>query len=338
MKDVSVIGIDLGRKNFQVCAMNKQGKTISNKKVTRDKLAQTIQQMPTCLVAMEACGGAHYWARKFADMGHQVKLISPQFVKPFVKSNKNDANDSQAIAIAATQGHMRFVPIKNINQQQTQGLHRTRELYMKHYVATANHIRSLLLEHGIVLPKGPRYITSQLKSHLEDADNELTAVIRDQLEALDEHFKDLKQKIDKYTKQLEQLATSDEACKRLLTIPGFGPLTATALVSAIGNGHDFNRGREVAAWLGLVPRQHSSGGKSTLLGMSKRGDKYLRTLLIHGARSVLSRCDNKQDKSSIKLQQKKQRLGFNKASIALANKNARVAWALINKQENYSCA
>ena len=334
MSNINVIGLDLAKSNFQVCAMNKQGKTIFNKKVTRKKLAELIQGISPCLIAMEACVGAHYWSRKFQQMGHTVKLISPHFVKPFVKSNKNDANDSEAIAVAATHGHMRFVPIKNIKQQETQGLHKTRELWVRQYTSTANHIRAILLEHGITIPKGASYI-KQLWEHLEDAENELTPVIREQLRQLYEHFKQLKQNIDDYKKQLTELAKTDEKSKNLLTIPGFGPLTTTALVSAVGNGHDFKHGRELAAWLGLVPRQYSSGGKQTLLGISKRGDKYLRKLLIHGARSVLSKCSKKTDKQSLLLQKKKQTLGLNKAAVALANKNARVAWALLNNNTVY---
>jgi len=358
MENINVIGIDLAKQTFQVCAMTKQGKTVLNKKVTRLKLAEHIQKLPVCTIAMESCCGAHYWARRFQAMGHKVKLIAPHFVKPFVKSNKNDAHDSEAIAIAASQEHMRFVPTKTIEQQEIQGWHRSRELYVKQYTATANHIRALLLEHGMVIPKGVAHV-KQVIDHLEDAQNELTMGIRAQLHQLYEHFKYLKAEAEalkerltqptqvderiKYLKaeaealkeRLTQPTQVDERMQRLQTIPGIGPLTSSALVAAVGNGHEFKRGRELSAWLGLVPKQHSSGGRQKLMGISKRGDKYLRKLLVHGARIIVARCDKKQDKLSLWLQAKKQTLGFNKTAVALANKNARIAWALLAQSAVY---
>lgn len=335
MKNISVVGIDLSKNYFQVCAMTKQGEIIFNKRVTRNELPEVVQKLPSTTISMESCCGAHFWARKFQQMGHIVKLISPQFVKPFVKSNKNDANDSEAIAIASSQGHMRFVPMKNIEQQEIQGLHKTRELYVKQYTAVANHIRSLLLEHGIIIPKGVKKINKNIWLHIDDINNELTPNIREQLKELYEHFNDLQKKATAYEKKLTLLARQDERCKNLLTMPGIGPLISTALVSAIGNGHEFKKGKELSAWLGLVPKQHSSGNKQRLLGISKRGDKYLRKLLIHGARSALIHCTNKTDKLSLWMQRKKESLGFNKATVALANKNARIALALLNNNTIY---
>jgi len=278
---------------------------------------------------MEACAGAHFWARKLMKLGHTVKLMAPQFVKPYVKTNKNDVADAEAICEAVGRPTMRFVPIKNADQQALLGLHRARQAFVTARTAQANQIRGLLAEFGIAVPKGIHCITQRVPAVLEDAENELPGVSRDLFSRLLEHYRELDRQVDELQSQIKAWHRENPLSLRLEAIPGIGPLTASALVATVGDAKQFKNGRQLSAWLGLVPRQHSSGGKERLLGISKRGDTYLRTLLIHGARSALQRCRPQSDQRTSWLARLVARRNRNVAAVALANKNARVIWALL---------
>jgi transposase len=262
-------------------------------------------------------------------------MIAPQFVKPYVKSNKNDAVDAEAICEAVQRPSMRFVPEKSIEQQDMQSLHRIRSQIVARRTAQANQVRGLLQEYGIIIPKGISYIRRQIPLILEAADNGLSNLFRELLNDLYLEFVHLDERIDALEGTLKALCEQSEDCQRLLTIPGVGLLSATALVAAIGDIRAFKNGRELAAWLGLVPRQHSTGGKMTLMGISKRGDTYLRTLLIHGGRTVVRVAEKHQDRKNQWVCEIEQRRGKNIAAVAVANKNARIAWALLSKQITY---
>jgi transposase len=334
MKDIKVLGIDLAKNVFQLHGINAKGKCVLKKRLSRENLSKFMVQLPPCLVGMEACGGAHYWARMFMGMGHTVKMMAPQFVKPYVKSNKNDANDAEGICEAVTRPNMKFVPVKKIEQQDVLLSHRARELVIKQRTAQANQIRGLLAEYGIVIALGISHIR-EMTEVLEN--NKLKLTVRSEaiFKRLYEQFKVYDEQVKIYDKEIQEQADSDPMCLEVQKIEGVGPLTASAMVASIGDASVFNNGREVSAWLGLVPKQHSSGNKVRLGGISKRGDRYLRTLLIHGARSALTRCAGKEDKKNRWAADVKQRCGFNKAAVALANKNARTIWALMAHGECY---
>ena len=286
-KAIKVLGIDLAKNSFQLHGVDKKGHVVLKKKLSRHKLTAFIANLPPCLIGLEACGGAHYWVRTFTQMGHTVRMIAPQFVKPYVKSNKNDAIDAEAICEAVQRPSMRFVPVKTIEQQDIQSIHRIRSQQVVRRTAQTNQIRGLVLEYGIVIPKGIASIRKAIPDILEDAEKPLTLLFRELLRELYNEVVHLDERIGTLEQKLKLICVRNEDCQRLLTIPGVGFLTATALIAAIGDITVFKNGRELAAWLGLVPRQHSTGGKPTLLGISKRGDSYLRTLLIHGGRSVV---------------------------------------------------
>lgn len=332
---IKVLGIDLARRSFQLHGVDGPGHVVVSKKLSRGKLKAYVATLPACLVALEACGSAHYWARLFRSYGHEVRLISPQFVKPYVKSNKTDAVDAEAICEAAQRPHMRFVSVKSVEQQDVQALHRMRQLAVARRTAQVNQIRGLLREYGIEIPKGRIHVRKQLPGILEDAENGLTGQFREALAMLYEELVGLDGSIAWYDERIEQIARTDARAQRLLTIPGMGPKIATALVAAIGDIQAFTNGRELAAWVGLVPRQHSTGGKAKLLGISKRGDVYLRTLLIHGARSIQRMVHRKTDRTSRWAAVLEQRRGKNIAAVALANKMVRMAFALLKKGEVY---
>ena len=298
-------------------------------------LASFIAKLPACLIGMEACGGAHYWKRTLEKLGHKVHLIAPQFVKPFVKSNKNDAADAEAICEAVQRPSMRFVPGKSLEQQDIQSLHRIRSQAVARRTALANQIRGLLMEYGIIVPKGIAYVRKEIPWLLEDAENELTSLFREMLRELHDELVHLDQQISKLEIQLETVCKQSKACQRLLTIPGVGLLTATALIAAVGDISAFKNGRELAAWIGLVPRQHTTGGKPTLLGISKRGDSYLRTLLIHGGRTVVRVADKHQDRRNRWISDLDKRREKNISAVAVANKNARIAWSLLTHETSY---
>lgn len=334
-KTIRILAIDLAKRSYQLHGVDVQGNLVMSKQLTRTKLQGLLATLPACLVAMEACGGAHFWARLCRHYGHDVRLIAPQFVKPFVKSNKNDAVDAEAICEAVQRPNMRFVAVKSVAQQDVQALHRMRQLFIERRTAQVNQIRGLLSEYGIALPVGRKRVRQQLPEILEDGDNELSARFREALARVYDELVHLDEAIDWYDQQIEYMAQSDEAARRLLTIPGVGPKIATALLAAIGDISAFKNGRELAAWLGLVPRQHSTGGKAKLLGISKRGDIYLRTLLIHGARAVQRTVERKTDRTSCWATRLAQRRHKNIAAVALANKIARTAFALLKNGDVY---
>ena len=311
---------------------------MKKKQLKRKQVLPYLARLEPCVIAMEACGGANYWAREMKDLGHEVRLIAPQYVKPYVKGNKNDYNDAEAIAEAAQRPTMRFVPIKSVEQQDIQNLHRQRERIKKARTALVNQVRGLLAEYGIVINKGVAAVRKGLPGILEDAENGLTLRGRELFADLLEELRVLDERFKQSEKQIEISNRGNEVCQRLDEILGVGPITASAAYAAAGDGKDFVNGRHFSAWIGLVPGQHSTGGKSTLLGISKRGNAYLRTLFIHGARAVLRHSANKTDRFSLWAQALLERRGHNKACVAVANKMARMAWVIMAKGEPYRAA
>ncbi len=335
MTHKTIIGIDLAKHLFQVCMVNHKGTLKANTTVTRGKLLAFIARQPPALIVMEACSGAHDWARRFRALGHEVRLLAPRYVVPFRHGQRNDPNDALALTEAGRRPSIPSVPVKSAEQQDIQAWHRVRERLVKNRTALVNQIRGLLLEYGVVIPQGIYRLRKRVPSILEDADNGLSLAFRDLLQSLARELSTLDVSVAEVTQRLARLSRDLEACQRLQEMDGIGPLNATALIAALGNGHDFRNGRQVAAWLGLVPRQHSSGGKTRLSGISKRGNSYLRRLLIHGARSVVSRARTKTDVTSAWIRQLVARVGMNKACVAVANKMARITWALLSTGERY---
>ena len=332
---VATIGLDIAKHIFQVHGADSEGRPLLQRRLRRSQVAGFFANVPPCLVGMEACCGAHYWGRVIARFGHRVRLIAPQFVKPYVKSNKNDANDAEAICEAVSRPHMRFVPAKSVEQQDIQSLHRVRSRLVSARTQLGNQIRGLLTEYGIVLPPHLSQLRRGLPLVLEDASNEFTSFSRRLFASLYEELLASEAKIKALDEQIESVYEASEPCQRVAAVEGIGPLTATALIAAISDGKAFKNGRQFAAWLGLVPRQHSTGGKSRLLAISKRGDTYLRTLLIHGARSVVRHASRKTDQRSLWIADKQRRLGTSKACVAVANKNARIVWSLVAREQTY---
>ena len=327
--DITTIGLDLAKHVFQIHGVDERHQPVLKKALKRAQRLPFFANLPPCLIGMEACGSAHYWARKLSEFGHTVKLMAPQFVKPYVKTNKHDAADAEAICEAVSRPSMRFVPLKNGDQQAVLSVHRARQSFVKARTAQANQIRGLLAEYGIVIPQGIGSIVRRLPEILEDGENELPGMFRQLRQRLGEHLKALDRQVGELDAQIQGWHRANAASCKLAEIPGLGPLTASALVASIGDAKSFANGRQLAAWLGLVPRQHSSGGKPTLLGISKRGDGYLRMLLIHGARAVIRVTDRQLEPAESWLKRLIGRRHKNVAAVALANKNARMAWALL---------
>jgi transposase len=336
MKDIKVLGIDLAKNVFQLHGTNASGKVVLRKRLSRERLMEFMSNLSPCLVGIEACGSAHYWARTFQAMGHTVKMMAPQFVKPYIKSSKNDENDAEGVNEAVTRPSMRFVPIKTIEQQDTLLLHRAKEMAMKQRTAQANHIRGLLAEYGLIIAQGMCHL-KELPSILElgVSENKVSEAAKEVFLRLYEQLKSYQEEVDYYDKKIKVHAEEDARCIEVQKIDGIGPITASAIVATIGDPNVFKNGREVAAWLGLVPSQRSSGNKIILGPITKRGDSYVRKLLVHGGRAAVKTCENKTDKRNLWLADKKRRLGFNKAAVALANKNARTVWALLKTGECY---
>jgi len=334
-QDISVLGLDIAKRVFHAVGLDAMGKIVLRKPLSRHALMSFIAQLPPVLIGMEACGGAHYWARRFRAHGHEVKLMAPQFVKPYVKSNKNDARDAEAIGEAVTRPTMRFVPTKEVDQQDIQALHRVRERLMGARTALVNEVHGLLHEYGIVLPKGVAKFRQAVVGILESEKDKLTPLSREMFWKLVDEFAAVEEQLAYYQEKLETVATTHPECRRLMTIPGIGPLTATALLAAVSDASAFKNGRQFAAWLGLVPRQHSTGGKERLLGISKRGDGYLRKLFVHGARAVVRGVREKTDRRSGWIRGLIARRGFNRTTVAVANKNARIVWALLTSHQDY---
>lgn len=333
--EVTTIGLDLAKNVFQVHGVDEKGKAVLRKRLTRKQMLPFFANMKPCLIGMEAQGACHYWSRELKALGHEVKVMSPQFVKPYIKSSKNDQNDAEAICEAMTRPSMRFVPQKTVAQQDVQTLHRIRERLVRDRTGKSNQIRGLLAEYGIVVPLGIASLKKALPRILEDAENNLTPFGRELFFDLNQQLLSLDSRVKEYDQRILTVFNKSPVCQRLAAVPGVGPLTATAVLAAIGNAACFKNGRQLAAWLGLTPRQHSSGNKTRLLGISKRGDRYVRFLLIHGARAVVQRSDGKDDPRSRWLNAVKARRGKNKAAVALANKNARIIWALISRETEF---
>lgn len=333
--NITTIGIDLAKTVFQIHGADSSGKPVLRKKLRREQLAAFFVNLPPCLVGMEACSGAHHWARKLQAMGHTVKLIPAQFVKPYVKSNKTDAADAEAICEAVARPTMRFVAIKHPEQQAVLSMHRVRRALVKTRTAQANQIRGLLAEFGLVAPRGIAQIRHAVPDLIEDASNELPGTMRILIDRLLEHFRAIDEQIKGIEKQINAWHKNDSASQRLAKVPGIGPLAASALAATIGDIRVFKNGRHMAAWLGLVPKQHSTGGKPNLLGISKRGDTYLRTLLIHGSRAVVHWAQRRADPKN-RINQLVERRNYNIAAVAVANRNVRIAWALLAHDREYS--
>ena len=332
---IATVGLDLAKSVFQIHGVDGRDKAVLRKQLKRSEVVKFFAHLPQCLIGMEACGSAHYWARKLTALGHEIRLMAPRFVKPYVKTNKNDRNDAEAICEAVARPNMRFVPIKSAEQQALLALHCARSGWVKARTAQANQIRGLLSEFGIVLPQGITRLRHRLPEILEDGDNGVAGLMRALLSTLQTHLKDLDQQIVALEREIVAWHRRNENSRRLERVPGIGPITASALVASIGNANNFKNGRQVAAWLGLVPAQNSSGGKTKLLGISKHGDVYLRTLLIHGARAVLRHLEHRPAATNSWLARLVARRNRNVAAVALANKNARIAWALLAHQRDF---
>jgi transposase len=337
--EITTVGIDLAKNVFQIHGVDERGHAVLKKQLKRSQIKEFFVNLPPCLIGMEACGSAHHWARELAKLGHTARLMAPQFVKPYVKTNKNDIADAEAICEAVARPNMRFVPIKTVEQQALLSLHRVRQGLVKARTAQSNQIRGLLGEFGLIVPKGISQIAPRIPDILEDADNGLPGLFRDLISRLLTHFNDLHRQVLELETQIKAWHRESPASLKLAEIPGIGPITATAIVASVGNARDFGNGRQLAAWLGLVPKQHSTGGKSVLLGISKRGDSYLRTLLIHGARSAIlaaqRRVERGEGQADGWLTGLLQRRNPNIAAVALANKNARIIWALLTQDKQY---
>jgi Transposase and inactivated derivatives len=336
MMTITRIGIDLAKHVFQLHGVDDGGRTILRRRVSRTQLRPFFVQLPPCLVGVEACGSAHYWARELRALGHDVRLIAPQFVAPYRKNDKNDGNDAEAICEAVGRPHMRFVPIKTVAQQAVLTVHRARQLLVAERTALVNQTRGLLAEYGLILPAGIGAVRRAWATLLEAP--ALPALAREVFADLADRLRRLDERITAYDRQVAQVARQTEPAQRLLQVPGVGPVTATALVATVGNARAFENGRQFAAWLGLVPRQHSSGGRRRLGRITKRGDVYLRTLLIHGARAVMRHLARRTDATSRWVMALKIRRGFNKAVVALAAKHARILWALLATGRAYQPA
>ncbi len=333
--NIKRIGLDIAKQVFQLHGVDRFEKVLVRKQLRRAQVLDYFKGIAPCLIGIEACGSSHYWARELSQLGHDVKLIPAQFVKPFVKGGKNDANDAEAICEAVGRPSMRFVSIKSVEQQVMQAEHRIRTRLVRARTALSNEIRGLLSEFGITISLGITQIRKALPILLEDKETRLSARFKLLLGELSEELRQIDTHINEHEERLKAAAKEDDRIKRLLAIEGIGPISASALVAAVGEATQFANGRDMAAWLGLVPSQHSSGGKERLGHISKRGDTYLRTLLIHGARSVINHCEGKADRRSQWVNQLSKRRNRNIATVALANKNARIAWAVLSRRETY---
>ncbi len=329
------IGLDIAKQVFEVHGVDRRGKVALRRTLRRERVLEWFAQLKPCAVGMEACGGAHYWHRELSRLGHTVRLLSAHKVKPYVDGNKNNRHDAAAICEAMSRPAMRFVQPKSTAQQDLQTLHRARALVVREMTALSNQLRGLLHEYGIVIRTGAAALRRALPQLLEHDDQRLTAVLRQVVAEQWERWQYLEQRRASYDRQLSSLCKQDQRCQRLLKIEGIGPLSATALVAAIGNGHEFKNGRHFSAYLGLVPGHSNTGDKTVMLGITKRGNRYLRTLLIHGGRAAVYAARRRTDARSRWLNRLRAISGHNVAAVALANKNARVAWAMLRYGEDY---
>jgi transposase len=339
MNKITTVGLDLAKQVIAVHAVEARGQAVLRKALRRDALLSWSAGLPPCVMAMEACGGAHHWARELTRQGHTVRIMAAEFVKPFRKSGKNDANDAEAICTAVRQANMRFVAIKSVEQQAALCVHRLRQGLVEERTALINRLRGLLTEFGIVAPLSPEKLRQELRRCLDEEKTHLPAAVRqlvaDELAALDR----LEQRIAAYAAQIAAQARDHPQARRLQGIAGVGPLTAAAVVATVGQPQEFRNGRQFAAWLGLVPKQHSTGGKTRLGRITRRGDAYLRTLLILGAKSALQAALRQPPEHRHRLQRwivdVFGRIGYHKTLVAIANKHARIIWALLVKGEDF---
>jgi transposase len=334
---IAILGIDLAKNVFQLHGIDHAGQIVLTRRLMRDKLVPVIAQLNACTIAIEACTGAFYWARVFQQCGHTVRVISPQYVKPFVKGNKNDGHDAEALCEAVQRPTMRFVPLKTLEQQDIQALHRARQRLVNHRTALIAQMRGLLLDRGIAFAKNASRARRMIPQVLED-DTALTPLLRETIADLYEFLQQLDARIGNFDRRIARVFHDSEVCQRIAQVEGVGPKTATALVAAVGNARDFTTGRHLAAWLGLVPKHVASGDRRVMMGISKHGDQHLRTLLIHGARAVVRTAQRKSDARSTWIRALQQRRGTNRTIVAVANKNARILWSLLAKGECYRAA
>jgi len=335
MNKHNLIAVDLAKDIFQVCGLTTHQKIVFNRSLNRNNFAEFMANHPPVDVAMEACYSSHYWARHLQAMGHKVRLLPAQHVAPFVRGNKSDRNDALAIGEAARRPNILPVPIKTIEQSDIQCLHRLRERHVSHRTGLINQARGLLSEYGLIAPKGLAQFARLLHQVTQTDDDSLSPLLKEQFVHIADEYRYHSERIKALTQTLSRIARAHPYCQILLSIPGIGPINATAIVSAIGNGSQFNSGREFAVWLGLTPRQSSSGHQSSSGGITKRGNRYLRKQLVHGARAVLFRSTNKNDRLNHWINQLVARRGAPKSTVALAARMARIAWVLLNKQVMY---
>jgi transposase len=334
MGDITTVGIDLAKNVFALHGVDGAGRVVLRRTVRRERLAPLVAQLPACLIGMEACTGAHQWARQFAEFGHQVRLMAPKFVAPYRQSGKNDDNDAQAICEAVGRPSMRFVPVKTLEQQAVLAQHRVRQGFIEERTATLNRIRGVLAEFGQVLPQQASAVRRGLAQCLEQLPSRVAAALQDLLS----HVRVLDERIGAYDRELQQHARSEPNAQRIQQLSGIGPITASAIVASVGTAREFRNGRQFAAWLGLTPRQHSSGGKIRLGHITRRGDPYLRTLLIMGARAVLQAAARHTDRLSRWALALKARRGYHRTCVAIAAKNARILWVLLARGETLRMA
>ena len=335
---IDVLGIDLAKNVFQLHGVDRKGAAVFKRRVMRDQMLSVVAGIEPCTIAIEACTGAFCWARQFESFGHKVKIVSPQYVKPFVRRQKNDGNDAEAICTAVRQPHIPLVPKKSVEQQDIQALHRARQRLVNHRTALVSRMRGLLLDRGIAFAKSITRARRMIPEILSRADSGLSPMARDTIAELWDFLCDLDRRIASFDKRIDAVFKASEPCQRVARIKGVGAKTATAIVAAVGDASEFRNGRHMAAWLGLVPRQFSSGDKKVLMGISKRGNQHLRSLLVHGARAVVRTAANKNDPISRWANELRERRGFNRATVAIANKNARIIWAVLRTGDDYRAA
>src|ERR1700726_4902441 len=326
---IQILGIDLAKNVFQLHGVDRKGRLVLVRRVRGEQLLKVLGELEPCLIGIEASTGAFYWQRQFEKLGHAVKIMAPQYVKPFVRRQKNDSNNAEAICTAVQQRNMRFVPKKTLEQQDIQALHRARQRLVNHRTALISQMRGLLLDRGIAIAVSATRARRLIPKILAVPSDELTELMREIVSSLYAFMLQIDERIKAFDRKIDAIFKASDVCQRIGKIRGIGPKTATAMIAAIGNGSDFKNGRLLAAWLGLVPRQHSSGDKRMTMGISKRGSQHLRSLLVHGARAVVRTAANKHDRQNQWVNDLRERRGFNRATVAVANKTARIIWAVL---------
>jgi transposase len=329
------LGIDLAKNSFSLCGVDSNDHIVLEKTVKRNDLLPFVSQLTPCIVGMEAGSGAHHWARELAKLGHTPRIMAPKFVTPYRRQGKNDSNDARAICEAVGRPGMRFVPHKNTEQQAILAVHRIRASHVDAHTKLANQVRGLLAEFGIVIPKGVQHLRNQWREIRQRYDETLPQLAWEELDSLYEQFIAAHRNVLAYDRKVNAIVRTDIRCQRLMQLHGVGPITASAMVATVGDASVFKNGRQFAAWLGLTPRQYSTGGKPKLGRISKQGDSYLRTLLVHGARTELTNIGKRSDSKSQWAQQLRERKSWNKAAVALANKHARLIWAVLTKGDDF---